>query len=131
MTQELNARNKEEAQSEEATRPGRTYRPDVDIFETEEALVLRADVPGVDESSLAIRLDDGVLSLEGQVALRDYENLTPVATEYHIGNYLRRFHLSNDIDAERIAARVTDGVLEVTFPKSAQARPRQIQVTAG
>jgi len=131
MTQELNARDKEEVRQEESTRPGRSYRPDVDIFETAEALVLRADVPGVDESSVAVRLNDGVLSLEGQVALQDYENLTPVATEYSIGNYLRRFQLSNDLDPEGIAARVTDGVLEVTFPKSAQARPRQIQVTAG
>jgi HSP20 family molecular chaperone IbpA len=131
MTQELNPREKEEVRNEEGTRPGRTYQPDVDIFETQESLVLRADVPGVDDSSLAVRLDDGVLSLEGQVDLQDYENLTPVAAEYNIGNYLRRFHISDAIDAEGIAARVTDGVLEVTFPKSAQARPRQIQVTSG
>jgi HSP20 family molecular chaperone IbpA len=129
-THELSVHEKKEVQGEERTRPGRTYRPDVDIFETPDALVLRADVPGVDEQSLAVRLEDGVLTLEGQVDVKDYENLSPAYTEYNVGNYFRRFTLSRDIDPERIAARATNGVLEVTLPKAERARPRQIKVNA-
>jgi HSP20 family molecular chaperone IbpA len=128
--QELSVHEKKEVQGEENTRPGRTYRPDVDIFETPDALVLRADVPGVDEQSLSVRLEDGVLTLEGQVDVKDYDNLSPAYTEYNVGNYFRRFTLSRDIDSERIAARATNGVLEVTLPKAERARPRQIKVNA-
>jgi HSP20 family protein len=131
MTQELNVRDKQEVSGEETTRPGRSYQPDVDIYETADSLVLRADMPGVDQQSLAVNLDNGILSLEGRVDVRDYADLTPAYTEYNVGNYLRRFNLSNDVDTAAIAARITHGVLEVTFPKREQARPRQIQVTTG
>lgn len=127
-THELSVREKQEVRGEETTRPGRSYQPDVDIYETPDALVLRADMPGVDEQALAVQLDNGILTLEGPVEIGEYESLTPAYTEYNVGNYLRRFSLSRDIDPDRIAARVTHGVLEVTLPKVERAKPRQIQV---
>lgn len=128
-TQEVVSGNKQEAAGDERTRPGRTYVPGVDIVETPEALHLWADMPGVDEQSIEIKLEDNVLSLEGQVALKDYEGLQPVYTEYNVGNYARRFTVSNDIDADRIAARIINGVLELVLPKTAQAKPRRIAVS--
>src|ERR1700687_1160112 len=116
--QELSVRQKQEVSGEERTRPGRTFVPDVDICETKYAMWLWADMPGVDEGSLDIKLADGVLSIEGSVSLQEYQDLTPIYTEYNIGNYARRFTVSSDIDAERIKARVTNGILTLALPKA-------------
>ena len=63
--------------------------------------------------------------------VHEYENLAPVYTEYNVGNYLRRFTLSSDIDADKIGAHVTNGVLHLELPKAERAKPRRINVTAG
>ena len=126
---ELSVKSKQELQGEEQTRPGRTFVPDVDICEAADGLWLWADMPGVDEKSVEVNLANGVLSIEGQVSLKEYEDLTPVYTEYNIGNYLRRFTLSEDIDADNIKARMDNGVLELELPKSARAKPRHIKIT--
>ena len=126
--QELSVRNKQELRGEEHTRAGRTYRPDADICETEDSLWLWADMPGVDEGSVEVKLADGVLSVEGRVSLQYYENLAPVYTEYNVGNYLRRFTVSSDIDADHITARMANGVLEVELPKAESAKVRRIPV---
>ncbi len=128
--QELTPREKQELTRDEQTRPGRTYVSDVDIYETTDSLWLWADMPGVDEHSLEVNVADGVLSIAGRVALQDYDNLTPVYTEYNVGNYARRFTLSNEIEAERIKARMTNGVLELELPKAERTKPRRITVTA-
>lgn len=129
--QEFSVKNKQEVSNQESTRAGRTFVPDVDIYETPESLYLWADMPGVDEQSLHLNLADGVLTLEGQVGVKDYERLAPVYTEYNVGNYLRRFTLSSDIDPDQITAKVTNGVLELQLPKSERAKPRRITVSAG
>ena len=126
--QEFNVREKQETR-EEVTRAGRTYVPQVDIYETKEGLWLWADMPGVDEQSLNVHLDNGVLTIEGQVDVKDYENVTPLYTEYNVGNYVRRFTLSNDVDTDRIVARMQNGVLALEIPKSERAKPRRITVT--
>ncbi len=127
--QELAVKHKQEVAGQEQTRPGHTYVPDVDICETPDSLWLWADMPGVDEQSVEVHLADGMLSIEGRVSLKDYAELAPVYTEYNIGNFLRRFTVSADIDAEHIKARMKDGVLELELPKSAQAKPRRIPVS--
>ena len=128
--QELTTQGKQELTRDEQTRPGRTYVPDFDICETTDSLWLWADMPGVDEHSLELNVADSVLSIQGRVALQDYDNLTPVYTEYNVGNYARRFTLSNEIDTERIKARMTNGVLELELPKAERAKPRRITVAA-
>jgi HSP20 family protein len=125
---ELIPKGKQELQGEEQTRPGRTYVPDVDICETADSLWLWADMPGVDEKGVEVNLAEGVLSIEGEVSLKEYENLAPVYTEYNIGNYLRRFTVSEDIDVDNIKARMTNGVLELELPKSARAKLRRINI---
>jgi HSP20 family protein len=127
--QELNVRDKQETR-EEVTRAGRTYVPDVDIYETKDGLWLWADMPGVDEQSITIQLEDGVLTLEGQVDLKDYEQVSPRYTEYNVGNYQRRFTLSSDVDSDRIVARMKDGVLSLELPKAERAKPRRIAISA-
>jgi HSP20 family protein len=126
--QELNVREKQETR-DEMTRAGRTYVPQVDIYETKDGLWLWADMPGVDEQSLNVHLDNGVLTIEGQVDVQQYENVTPLYTEYNVGNYVRRFTLSNDVDSDRIVARMQHGVLALEIPKAERAKPRRIAVT--
>ncbi|MFI5394229.1 MAG: Hsp20/alpha crystallin family protein [Candidatus Binatia bacterium] len=121
-------KQKQELAGGEQTRPGRTYVPEVDICETADSLWLWADMPGVDQHSVDVNLADGVLSIEGRVSLQEYENLSPVYTEYNIGNYLRRFTVTADIDADHIKARMNNGVLELELPKSARAKPRRINI---
>lgn len=127
---EISVRSKHEVAGEEHTRPGRTYVPDIDVCETADRLLLWADMPGVDEQSVEVKVADGVLSIEGRVSLKDYENLSPVYTEYNVGNFMRRLSISDDIDAERIHARMHNGVLELELPKAERAKPRRIPVTA-
>ena len=126
--QEFNVPTKQETR-EEVTRAGRTYVPQVDIYETKEGLWLWADMPGVDEQSVNVHLDDGVLTIEGQVDVTEYGEMSPLYTEYNVGNYVRRFTLSNDVDSDRIVARMQNGVLALEIPKSERAKPRRITVT--
>jgi len=128
MTQELNVREKQETR-EEMTRAGRTYVPEVDIYETKDGLWLWADMPGVDEQSLNVHLDNGVLTIEGQVDVKEYGDMSPLYTEYNVGNYVRRFTLSNEVDSDHIVARMQNGVLALEIPKSERAKPRRIAVT--
>ena len=127
-TQEMTTYKKQELAGEEHTRPGYSYMPDVDIYETPDSLWLRADMPGVEEEVLEVNVANGVLTIDGRVSVKEYENLTPLYTEYNIGNYVRRFTLSNQIDIDHVAARMKNGVLEVELPKTQQAKPRRINV---
>jgi len=129
MATDLQVKPKEEVQSEEQTRPGRYYVPDVDIREDKDALWLRADMPGVGQDGVEVSLENDVLTLEGAVAPQSYEGLTPLYTEYNVGSYVRRFTLPRGrFDAERVEAKLKNGVLEVKLPKAEQVKPRRIPV---
>lgn len=131
-TQELAAKEKQELEErEQRTRAGRTFVPDVDIREDEEALWLWADMPGVAQDRVSVELHDGVLTLEGDVSPQDYEGLSPVYTEYNVGNFVRRFTLphAQNFDCENVSARLVNGVLEVKIPKAEKAKPRRIPIS--
>lgn len=128
--QELQAHGKQEVAQGESTRPGRTYVPQVDIYESPQSLWLWVDMPGVTEQNIDIQVANNVLSIEGRVSVAEYADLTPLYTEYNVGNYARQFTLSQMIDTDKIAARMRDGVLELELPKAAHAQPRRIAVTA-
>ena len=104
-TQELTPKEKQELQEKEQTRPGRAFVPDVDIREDEHALWLWADMPGVTQDQVEVDLHDNVLRLEGGVSPQEYEGLAPVYTEYNVGNYLRRFTLTNAQQFDRDQTR--------------------------
>lgn len=131
-SQELTPREKQELHEKEQTRPGRCFVPDVDIREDEDALWLWADMPGVPQDQVEVELHDDVLRIEGRVATADYDGLSPVYTEYDVGNYLRRFTLTDaqQFDRDAIAARLAEGVLEVKLPKTPKAKPRRIPVSS-
>jgi HSP20 family molecular chaperone IbpA len=107
------------------------YRPTVDILETEKAVILMADVPGVDEAGADITLDKNVLTITGKVSPPQFEGYGLAHCEYGVGDFERSFTISNEIDREGIEASVRDGVLSVTLPKSKQAVAKKISVKAG
>jgi HSP20 family protein len=131
MTQELTPKEKQEVQGQERVSPGRFYVPAVDIWEDEDGLSLCAEMPGVDPAHVSVELNDDVLSLEGHVTLSDYEGLAPMYTEYNVGHFQRRFTIPGGerYDREKVEARLTDGVLEVTVPRAARAKPRRIAIS--
>ena len=108
----------------------RTYRPKVDVCEAEDAFGLWADLPGVDEESVSVRLEEDVLLIEGQISTDGYDGLQARYTEYGVGNFAHRFSVSSDIDADRIEAKLEHGVLELRLPKSERARRREIQISS-
>jgi HSP20 family protein len=125
--QELAVREKRElAAREEKTVPGRFYVPYTDVYETEEALTVVMEMPGVDRKDVEIELKDDVLRVEGKIDLSKYGGMEPVYTEYNVGHFTRSFSLSDKVDQERIGAQLEDGVLTLTLPKIAAARPRRI-----
>jgi HSP20 family molecular chaperone IbpA len=125
--QELAVREKRElATREERTVPGRFYVPHSDVYETEEALAVVMEVPGVAREAVQIELREDVLRVEARVDPAKYEGLEPVYTEYGVGHWARAFALPDRVDRERIEARLEDGVLTLTLPKAAEARPRRI-----
>jgi HSP20 family molecular chaperone IbpA len=128
--QELQVQQKRELEKkQEATIPARVFVPTTDIFETEQALTLVAEMPGVDKDKVDVSVEDGVLTIQGQLDFSKYEGLQPVYTEYNVGHYRRIFTLSNRIDQNSISAEMKDGVLTLLLPKAQEAKPRRINVS--
>jgi HSP20 family molecular chaperone IbpA len=130
LAQELEVQQKRELEKkEEPTTPARTFLPNTDIYETEDALMVVMEMPGVDNEHADITLEDDVLSVAGRIDFSKYEKLQPVYTEYNIGYYRRSFSLSpSSIDEHRISADMKDGVLTLTLPKAERVKPRRIQL---
>ena len=127
--QELQVQEKRELEKKpEATVPSRTFVPTADIFETEAALTVVMEMPGVDKSNVDISVEDGVLIVQGRLDFSKYEGMQPLYTEYNIGHYRRSFSLSNKIDQDKIGAEMKDGVLTLSMPKAEEAKPKQIKV---
>ena len=127
--QELQVQQKRELEKkQELTVPARFFVPTTDIFETDHALSLIVEMPGVDKSKVDISVEDGVLTIKGQLDFSKYEGMQPLYTEYNIGHYARSFRLSGKIDQNRIDAELKDGVLSLTLPKAEEAKPRTIKV---
>ena len=102
--------------------------PPIDIFETDDGLMLRADLPGVTSENLELQVQDNRLTLFGRVTAELPEGATLLHQEYHQGDFLRSFILSDDVDHDRISAKLTNGVLEVSLPKVPRAQPRKISI---
>jgi HSP20 family molecular chaperone IbpA len=128
-SQEVAPREKRElTQGEERTEAGKFFSPYADIHETERAVVVTMEMPGVAKSSIDIQLDKGVLTVKGTIDSSRYESVQPLYTEYNVGNFVRTFTVSTKIDSARITANVADGVLTVALPKAAEALAKRISV---
>lgn len=131
-SKELQAKEKQElAHPAEQTKPGRFFTPDVDIFETDRALTLLADMPGVTPEHLTLDLRDDTLTITGEVTPEKQTTEKLLLFEYDTGTYYRQFSLSQIINKDKIDAQLKDGVLRLTLPKVEKAAPRKITVNAG
>lgn len=128
--QELQVQKKRELEAkEEGTIPARSFVATADIYEDRDSLKVILEMPGVEKGNVEVRVEEGVLFVEGRLDLAKYRGLQPLYTEYNIGNYSRSFRLSNAIDQDKIGAELKDGVLSLTLPKAEKAKPRTIQVS--
>jgi HSP20 family molecular chaperone IbpA len=130
-TKEMTSPRKHELAGAETTRPGHVFTPAVDIFETEAAITVLADMPGVKAEGVTIDLRENVLSLDGTVSAIESEKEQVLVHEYDTGSFHREFRLSNLIDQTKIDAAMEDGVLRLTLPKAEAAKPRKIEVRTG
>jgi HSP20 family molecular chaperone IbpA len=130
-SKELKVREKQAvATPAEQTKPGPVFTPSVDIFETETAITLLADMPGVKAEDLNVDIRENILTLIGDVRPSVGTPGNAVYMEYDIGRYYRQFSLSEVIAQEKIDAKLSDGVLRLTLPKVEKAMPRRITVQA-
>jgi HSP20 family molecular chaperone IbpA len=128
-SQELPVQQKRELeQKQEGTVPARSFIPNADIYETDEALIVLLEMPGVDKSHIDISVEDDVLTVEGRIDFSKYHGLTPIYAEYPVGHYRRGFTLSNRIDQHKISAETSGGVLTITLPKVEEVKPRRISI---
>lgn len=129
---EMQAREKMEMKSPaESTRNVPVYVPAVDIYESQDALVLVADMPGVGSDNVSIDIRDNQLTLRGTIQLEPGDKERVLLQEYGVGDYFREFALGRAIDQAKIEAAMKDGVLTLTLPKADIVKPRKITVKEG
>jgi HSP20 family protein len=128
-SQDLAVQEKKElVTKEEKTVPARYYVQNTDIYETDDALTVVMEIPGVVKKDVDVNIENDVLRVEGRLDFTKYEGLEPLYTEYNVGHFARAFTLSNKIDQQQIAAELNDGVLTLTLKKVKEAIPRKIAI---
>ncbi len=131
-TKEMELQKKKELQpSAEGTRPGPVFIPAVDILETQDDIIVLADMPGVDSKNVDIDVKENQLTIRGRIDSVVSEKENALYSEFGWGDYLRTFTLSNLINQEKITAKMDQGVLRLTLPKAEKMKPKKITVSAG
>jgi HSP20 family molecular chaperone IbpA len=124
-----------EAQEEVAVQPEvtrtreRYVAPPVDIYEVADGLVVTADVPGVTQEQLEVRVDNHILTIHGKVSENPITDTS--YREYELVSYFRQFELSENVNESKITADLRHGVLTLNLPKAEEAKPRKISVAVG
>ena len=116
------------------TSPGSARVPlamPMDLYRSGDHYVLHADLPGVDPDSVDVSVDGGVLTVTAQRSALTELDVQWLSSERFTGGYMRRLSLGQDIDADHITATYQNGVLTVTLPVAARAKPRRIEITRG
>jgi HSP20 family protein len=124
----IQKREKEGMEKVERTRAGKVFVPPIDIVETNEDIVLIADMPGVEQKSIDITVEQDVLTIEGRVEPLIPEGYDLTYCEYEIGDFQRSFTLTDTIDRDKIEAAFKNGVLKLRLPKAEPAKPKKIDV---
>lgn len=114
----------------ERTRSRRAFIPRADIYETNNEIIVLADIPGANEQNVDITLEKNVLTIVAYIDPTRSGNYDIAYAEYEEGDYQRSFRLSDEIDRDQIEASVKDGVLRLRLPKSQEAAARKITVKA-
>jgi len=109
-----------------------SFAPPVDVYEDEHKVTLKIEVPGIDEKDIDVRLENNTLSVQGERKFEKEEkeeNFRRVERQY--GSFTRTFSLPTTVDADKVSANYEKGVLKITLPKKAEAKPKQIKVNVG
>lgn len=110
----------------ETRETARTLAPPVDIFEVNDGLVVVADLPGVAKDSVDVRVDNGMLTIQGQA--KSQAPGEALLSEFRLVNYYRQFRLNEEVDQEKIKAEMKHGVLTLQLPKAEHVKPKRIPV---
>lgn len=133
MAQEITAQDTRDVTTNngDANRRAMAFTPIVDIFERDGTTVIMADMPGVSPEDVDVTLEHRVLTLHGKVKPYAPDGYRALTSEYRVGDYIRSFTLSDEIDQAKINAEFKNGVLRLELPRSPEAKPQKISVKAG
>jgi len=109
-----------------------SYAPPVDIYEDEHNIILKIEVPGIDEKNIDVRIQNNTLTVQGDRKIEKEEkeeNFRRVERQY--GSFTRSFTLPSSVDPGQVSARCDKGVLKISLAKKAEAKPTQIKVSVG
>ena len=107
----------------------RTWAPPVDIYETENDIVLKAELPGVDPKDVEVKVEDNTLYLKGERKFeKEVKNESYHRVERAYGSFARSFSLPNSISTDKVKAEFKDGLLTLTLPKREEAKPRTVKI---
>ena len=108
------------------------FAPAVDVYEDEHKVVLKIEVPGIDEKDIDVRVENNTLTVQGERKIEKEEKEENYRrVERHYGSFTRNFTLPPTVDTENVSAAYDKGILKVTLPKKAEAKPKQIKVSVG
>lgn len=105
-----------------------TWVPPVDVAETQDKILVRAEVPGIRQEDISIEFENGLLTLRGERKIEKAEGVTWHRVERIYGNFSRSFTLPRSVDPEKITASYREGILEVEVPKREEAKPKHIKI---
>src|SRR5208337_314728 len=109
-----------------------SFAPAVDVYEDEHNVTLKIEVPGIEEKDIDVRIENNTLTVHGERKIEKEEkeeNYRRVERQY--GSFTRTFNLPLTVDSEKVSATYDKGVLKITLPKKAEAKPKQIKVNIG
>lgn len=115
----------------ESAHEGPVFVPATDIYEKGDAILVRCDMPGVEQGEIDITLESNELTIIGSQAVAKPEGCDLLSTEYDIGTFQRTFKVPQLIDRNKIKAKLHNGVLDIELPKAEQAKPHKIEITTG
>jgi HSP20 family protein len=107
----------------------RTWAPPVDIYENENDIVLKAELPGIDPKDVEVKVEDNTLYLKGERKFeKEVKNESYHRVERSYGSFARSFSLPNSISTDKVKAEFKDGLLTLTLPKREEAKPRTVKI---
>jgi HSP20 family molecular chaperone IbpA len=132
MATDLEKRDKQQVSStaaEQVTQSGPAYRPDVDIYASDDEVIFAVDIPGVARGDVSIQVDEtDTLVIKAKNSHTEPDGA--VYRQYGTGDYYRAFQISQDYDKDKISAKLENGLLEVAIPKKESAKPKRIEIKA-
>lgn len=132
MSTELEKKEKQEVTStsaEQLVDSKNAYKPDVDIYNGEDSLIVVMDLPGIKKGNVSIDVDENnTLTVKAKSSFQEPAGL--IYKQFNTGDYFRSFTLSNEFNKDKISAQLENGILEITIPRREEVKPRRIQINA-